>query len=154
MKWRPEKTQESNIALAYAHTDSTSILVTDDRRSRDSLPPTCSTILLSERLSLASRFKRASTSPALAPGMHLTMGRGFTIFTFLTMELPTTRECFSAGVSLSREHRLETCRLVVRSGLLFRLIIPSNSDPAFWLGNSQQKLRDVATVCLSLSSNM
>ena len=44
-------------------------------------------------------------SPALAPGMHLTMVPGVTNFTFLIIELPITRVVFSVtyggGVSPS-----------------------------------------------------
>ena len=36
----PEKTTESDIDLAYVHTDSTLILVTSDWRNRESLTPT------------------------------------------------------------------------------------------------------------------
>ena len=49
-------------------------------------------------------------SPALAPGIHLTVVPGVANFTFLTIELPITRVGFSAGVSLSGENLLETCR--------------------------------------------
>ena len=104
----PEKTTESDIVFAYVHTDSTLILVTSDWRSRESFPPTCITIVPYLRLSLASSFKFDSMSPALAPGIHLTMVAGVATFTFLTMELPIIRVGFSAGVSLSGENLLET----------------------------------------------
>ena len=58
-------------------------------------------ILLYLRLSLASSFKKDSMSPALAPGIHLTMVAGVSKATFLTIELPITRVLSSAGVSLS-----------------------------------------------------
>ena len=104
----PEKTTVSDIVLANVHTDSTLIFVTSDWRNRASLPPTWITILLNLRLLLASSFRFDSMSPALAPGIHLTMLAGAASFTFRTMELPITRVCLSAGVSLSGENLLET----------------------------------------------
>ena len=48
-------------------------------------------------------------SPALAPGIHLTMVAGVANATFLTIELPITRVLSSVSVSLSGENLFETC---------------------------------------------
>jgi len=47
-------------------------------------------------------------SPALAPGIHLTVVAGVANATFLTMELPIRRVFSSAGVRLSGEILLKT----------------------------------------------
>ena len=62
-------------------------------------------------------------SPALAPGMHLTMVAGVANATFLTIELPITRVLSSAGMSLSGENLFD--------GLDFRTMPPlPDSHPA------------------------
>ncbi|XDV47337.1 hypothetical protein PO909_017003 [Leuciscus waleckii] len=63
-------------------------------------------ILENLRLALASTFKFALMSGALAPGKHVTMVAGVSIFTFRVIESPITREqSFSVGVSLSGANR-------------------------------------------------
>ena len=85
----PEKTTVSDIDFAKAHTDSTLTLVTSDIRSRESLLPTWSTILLYLGLVLASSFSLDSMSPALAPGMQLTVVAGVAnLFSLLSDPLP------------------------------------------------------------------
>ncbi len=78
-----------------------------DWRSRTSLAPAWITILLNLRLALASTFKFAKMSGALAPGKQWTMVAGVSIFTFRTIESPITRALspgFSVGASLSGEN--------------------------------------------------
>ena len=104
----PEKNTVSHIVFAKAHTDCTLTLVTSDMRSRESLLPTWITILLYLGLALASSFSFDSMSPAVAPGMQLTMVTGVAKFTFLRTESPMTRVCFSTGPSLSCENLCET----------------------------------------------
>ncbi len=58
----------SDIVLASSHTSLTLFLVISDWRSRTSLAPAWITILLNLRLALASTFKFAKMSGALAPG--------------------------------------------------------------------------------------
>ena len=101
-------TTVSDIDFAKAHTDSTLTLVTSDIRSRESLLPTWITILLYLVLVLASSFSLDSMSPALAPGMQLTVVAGVANLTFLRTESPITRVCFSEGASPSGENLLET----------------------------------------------
>ncbi len=82
----------------------TLFLVIYDWRSRTSLAPAWITILLNLRLALASTFKFAKMSGALAPGKQWTMVAGVSIFTFRTIESPITRALspgFSVGASLS-----------------------------------------------------
>ncbi|MGL5153969.1 MAG: hypothetical protein ACRC9H_03430, partial [Aeromonas veronii] len=58
-------------------------------------------------LALASTFKFALMSGALAPGKHVTMVAGVSIFTFRVIESPMTRALsteFSVGASLSGEN--------------------------------------------------
>ena len=93
----PEKITESDIFFAKEHTDSMFNLVTSDWRRRESFVPTWRTILANLRLLFASNFKFASMSPALAPGIHLTMPADFAIFTFLTMESPIISVCSPVG---------------------------------------------------------
>ncbi len=97
----------SDIVLASAHTSLTLFLVISDWRSRTSLAPAWITILLNLRLALASTFKFAKMSGALAPGKQWTMVAGVSIFTFRTIESPITRALspgFSVGASLSGEN--------------------------------------------------
>ena len=44
---------------------------------------------------------KSNPDHALAPGTHTTAAAGADNFTFRSIELPITRVCFSAGVSLS-----------------------------------------------------
>ncbi len=65
------------------------------------------TIFLNLRFALASTFKFAKMSGALAPGKQWTMVAGVSIFTFRTIESPITRalsSCFLVGASLSGEN--------------------------------------------------
>ncbi len=97
----------SDIVLASSHTSLTLFLVISDWRSRTSLAPAWITILLNLRLALASTFKFAKMSGALAPGKQWTMVAGVSIFTFRTIESPITRTLspgFSVGASLSGEN--------------------------------------------------
>ncbi len=97
----------SDIVLASSHTSSTLFLVISDWRSRTSLAPAWITILLNLRLALASTFKFAKMSGALAPSKQWTMVAGVSIFTFRTIESPITRALspgFSVGASLSGEN--------------------------------------------------
>ncbi len=97
----------SDIVLASSHTSLTLFLVISDWRSRTSLAPAWITILLNLRLALASTFKFAKMSGALAPGKQWTMVAGVSIFTFRTIESPITRALspgFSVGASLSGEN--------------------------------------------------
>ncbi len=73
--------QWSDIVLASSHTSLTLFLVISDWRSRTSLAPAWITILLNLRLALASTFKFAKMSGALAPGKQWTMVAGVSIFT-------------------------------------------------------------------------
>ncbi len=69
--------------------------------------PTWIIILLNLRLALASTFKFAKKSGALALGKQWTMVAGVSIFTFRTIESPITRALssgFSVGASLSGEN--------------------------------------------------
>ncbi len=78
----------SDIVLASSHTSLILFLVISDWRSRTSLAPAWITILLNFRLVLASTFKFAKMSGALAPGKQWTMVAGVSIFTFRTIESP------------------------------------------------------------------
>ncbi len=79
--------------------------VPSDWQSRTSLAPTW-IILLNLRLALASTFKFAKMSGALAPGKHWTLVAGVSIFTLSTIESPITRALssgFLVCASLSGE---------------------------------------------------
>ncbi len=97
----------SDIVFASSHTSLTLFLVISDWRSRTSLA--WITILLNLRLALASTFKFAKMSGALAPAKQWTMVAGVSIFMFRTIESPITRALslgFSLGASLSGEKLL------------------------------------------------
>ncbi len=72
----PEHITVSDIVLASSYTSLTLFLVISDWRSRTSLAPAWITILLNLRLALASTFKFAKMSGALAPGKQWTMVAG------------------------------------------------------------------------------
>ncbi len=70
-----------NHAVASSHTSLTLFLVIFIWRSRISFAPTWITILLNLCLALASTFKFAKMSGALAPGKHWTMVAGVSLGT-------------------------------------------------------------------------
>ncbi len=79
-------------------------------KTRTSFAPTWIKILLNLRLALASTFKFAKMSGALAPSKQWTMVAGVSIFTFRTIESPITRALssgLSVGASLSEENLFE-----------------------------------------------
>ncbi len=96
----------SDIVLASAHTSLTLFLVISDWRSRTSLAPAWITILLNLRLALASTFKFAKMSGALAPGKQWTM---VYIVAEQTSEKRDKVCCFQAG---TKEKNKEQIRLI------------------------------------------
>ncbi len=109
-----------------SHTSLTLFLEISDWRSRTSLVLTWITILVNLRLALASTFKFAKMSGALAPGKQWTMVACVYVFTFRTIESPITRALssgFSVGASLSVEN-------------LFNVLIGTERLLEDWQGSS------------------
>ncbi len=94
----------SDIVLASSHTSLT-LFFSDLRLVKSNIISAGVDNNLTEfTFSIASTFKFAKMSGALAPGKQWTMVAGVSIFTFRTIESPITRALspgFSVGASLS-----------------------------------------------------